>query len=74
MKDRKGYRKIEVDAVKWQYRITQQNVIAYSELDKRLCEHVSDVMNMNPSDVEHDQDKRSFRITPENIANWIRKF
>lgn len=73
MKHRKGYRNITVNNIKWQYKISTQRVVAYSENGDKLLSYISDIVNMSPDDIEREMHKGVFHLTPKEIADWINR-
>jgi hypothetical protein len=81
MKTRKGYRKIVVDCIHWQYHITSQNVIAYSEFDKKLVISINNFIKLKPSvsermnstqfEIEEGNINFGLQIKPNDIEEWI---
>lgn len=81
MKQRKGFRRIVVDKINWQYKIGRVNVIAYSEVGTRICDNFSTITgiadyNLRETEEELSWDGRLIQryvLLPSVIEKWIRK-
>ncbi len=68
---RKGYRKIVVEGVELEYLVGKSNVIVRSSGDWKLVAPFTEVTGMTWYDIERDQWKGNFSITPVMIAKLL---
>ncbi len=74
MKTRSGYRKIVVNNVNWQYKVTHLNVVAYSEFGDKLLAKFDDIAKtIEGQECEccGQWVERVTTITPKVISDWI---
>lgn len=65
-------RKLVVDDKTYEYRIGRSHVVIHCEGKKIAVPNFSELTGEKWHVIEHDQHKRNFRITPKQMADYIR--
>lgn len=73
MKSRSGYRKIVVDGISWQYKITKRGICAYCEDGRKKIQRRFDCISVDYNDGSGDDPIIYSTITPNYIRSWLLK-
>lgn len=65
-------RKLIVDGKEYEYRIGRSHVVIHCEGKKIAVPNFSELTGEKWHVIDHDQHKRNFRLTPQQITDYIR--
>ena len=68
-----NWRKIVVNNEEYKYHIGESNVVIRKDEKKWACAGFNTLLNMDWFEIEKLSNKKSLRITPKDIANYIER-